>query len=655
MSKPFAPRSDTAPAGTTRSIVVFSGGRGCDSILRAALRVHGVRVTVLVNAYDDGLSTGRLRGFVPGMLGASDFRKNLAHLLELSSPAQFAVAALLEYRFPSGSGLHTVDALLEALRSRAGPLVPGALADRLGQLDVETAGIFSDALAAFATYARGRDEPFALDDCALGNLVLAGAYLRTGRSFNAAVAHLCRALRSQADVVNVTTGENRILVALKADGEILERESRIVGPQSDVPIRALYLLPGMLRPEELARLAALDVEGRAAGLAALHRDVELSPEARDALERADVIVYGPGTQHSSLLPSYLTRGLADVLAKTEAATRAFVVNLENDHDTSGLGPAALVDRALDTLGDPTNERALITDILCSSAHAARSGFGVASYKGARVVTAPFETQALPVVHNGAMVVERLLALVDAQAPASDNRLELYVDLHRRSLGLASLLQEFVETPWSRAFAHVRLRVNSADVAERVWPPHLAVESTRHRGLFSEVEELLTWLRDGTARFHASLTGDGEYRLRDLETAFALLRSRRFGAIFGARNQSRQQFFGSLRHAYAGRRLMYAASVAGGFGVAAVCAARFGIILSDPLTGFRVYDRLAIPDALGRDLLARPPGTTLEVTRRLVDHRVEIAEVPVSYRSYPAFTDERWRLSRGLRNAVSVLP
>src|SRR5204863_3579595 len=114
MSKRFASRSKSATPGTLR-VAVFCGGRGATSILRALLRTPGVHLTVLVNAYDDGLSTGRLRGFVPGMLGASDFRKNLARLLAMSSPVQFAIADLLEYRFPGGATPQTLDALIEAL------------------------------------------------------------------------------------------------------------------------------------------------------------------------------------------------------------------------------------------------------------------------------------------------------------------------------------------------------------------------------------------------------------------------------------------------------------------------------------------------------------------------------------------------------------
>src|SRR5262245_56965293 len=350
MSKRFASRVRSGTPEALR-VAVFCGGRGATSILRALLRTPGVHLTVLVNAYDDGLSTGRLRGFVPEMLGASDFRKNLGRLLAMSSPVQFAVADLLEYRFPAALAPHTLDVLIEAFAARAegrqsgaaaGNALPESLHALMQPIDHQTARVFHEQLAAFAAYARAQDEPFVFEDCALGNLLLAGAYVANGRSFNSAVTHLARALHCRADVVNVTTGENRILVALKADGEILDREARIVGPQSAVPIRALYLLPEMLTDASRRALEPLDIDGRARLLAAAHRDAELSTEARSAIETADVLVYGPGTQHSSLLPSYLTRGIADAIAQSRSRHRVFVVNLCDDHDTQALRPVDLV-------------------------------------------------------------------------------------------------------------------------------------------------------------------------------------------------------------------------------------------------------------------------------------------------------------------------
>jgi 2-phospho-L-lactate transferase/gluconeogenesis factor (CofD/UPF0052 family) len=124
---------------------VFCGGRGATSILQALLRTSGIQITALVNAYDDGLSTGRVRGFVPGMLGASDFRKNLSRLLVMSSPVQFAVADLLEYRFPPGVAAHALDALVEAFAARAADRVtqprgalPPSLVELIQAIDART-------------------------------------------------------------------------------------------------------------------------------------------------------------------------------------------------------------------------------------------------------------------------------------------------------------------------------------------------------------------------------------------------------------------------------------------------------------------------------------------------------------------------------------
>src|ERR1700689_2079819 len=79
-------------------IVLFCGGRGSGTIIRALLRHSDVELTLLVNAYDDGLSTGALHSFIPGMLGPSDFRKNLSYLFGNYSHAQYALKSLMEHR-----------------------------------------------------------------------------------------------------------------------------------------------------------------------------------------------------------------------------------------------------------------------------------------------------------------------------------------------------------------------------------------------------------------------------------------------------------------------------------------------------------------------------------------------------------------------------
>ena len=40
-----------------------------------------IDLTLLINAYDDGKSTGEIRKRISGLLGPSDFRKNLSYLV----------------------------------------------------------------------------------------------------------------------------------------------------------------------------------------------------------------------------------------------------------------------------------------------------------------------------------------------------------------------------------------------------------------------------------------------------------------------------------------------------------------------------------------------------------------------------------------------
>ena len=70
-----------APPRSKINVVLFSGGSGTQSITAALQKHPQISLKILINAYDDGHSTGRLRRFVPGMLGPSDVRKNIGRLM----------------------------------------------------------------------------------------------------------------------------------------------------------------------------------------------------------------------------------------------------------------------------------------------------------------------------------------------------------------------------------------------------------------------------------------------------------------------------------------------------------------------------------------------------------------------------------------------
>ena len=99
------------------------------------MRWPQVELSLLVNAYDDGLSTGALRRFIPDMLGPSDFRKNLSTLLDLHSNEQYALQHFLEYRLPDDFGEAEATQLAAYVRpATAASDLPGRLPGRLPEL-----------------------------------------------------------------------------------------------------------------------------------------------------------------------------------------------------------------------------------------------------------------------------------------------------------------------------------------------------------------------------------------------------------------------------------------------------------------------------------------------------------------------------------------
>ncbi len=611
--------------GPTR-VALFCGGRGSATIIRALLRRTDVELTLLVNAFDDGLSTGALREFIPGMLGPSDFRKNLSNLFGNYSQAQYALKNLMEYRLAGGSEIEKLGRFAGGGDAK---VLDEPLAGWFAQLNPATLLRVRGLLSRFFAHAAGTE--FDYHDCSLGNLVFAGAYLTHGEDFNAAAAEVAELVGSRARLLNVGTQQNRVLAGLKLDGTLLASEAELVGPQSPSAITGIYLLEQPLSTEEKLELAPLDAAGKQAWLAAHDSVPKLSKSAAEAVAGADIILYGPGTQHSSLFPSY--RIAAAALAASPAPVKAMVMNLDSDNDIQGLSASNVVDRAL-AYG------AQVTHILLNNDPNRLSPGALVndSYGGAALVHGAFATPARPLVHNGGAVVETVLGLGVRHAAPS---VEIFADILGRSVASDELVEEFLETDWNGVTAHLTLNHVTGTGAG----------SVSLDGLFPETAYFRDWLARGGSDYLVLMTGDGAYRFADVLAIIRLLEQQRsLGGVFGSRTQSRRQFIMSVRAAYGENKLLYWLGKAAAFFLSALFYLRTGVIFSDPLTGLRVFRRRAL---LG--LPAVKGDAPLSVVRQLIRNGVEVAELPVLYRTFSGFTDPNWRVRRGLSNLASLLP
>lgn len=617
--------------GATR-IVLFCGGRGSATIIRALLRQTDVDLTLIVNAYDDGLSTGALRNFIPGMLGPSDFRKNLSYLLGNYSHAQYALRSLMEYRLPA-SGAVEIEKLAGFARSSNLAALDEPLKGWFTQLSPAISGRLCDLLGRFFDHAAAAETVFDYRDCSLGNLVFAGAYLRQGRNFNAAAADVGDLVGSRARLLNVSGEQNRVLAALKQDGTFLASEAQIVGPQSPSPIEHLYLLKQPLTLDETQSLSARDLAGKHAFLGERDAVPTLSSEAASALAAADIILYGPGTQHSSLFPSYRIARAA--LAAAPARVKALVMNLDSDHDIQTLSAADILNRA-------RFYGAAVTHVLLDK-ESRMAAAQLMQSRDVEILQGNFSTKARPQTHNGTAVADALLPLKTGSDRTAAS-VEIFADIHNRSVASDELIEEFLETDWQGAPAQLVLNRVSR-------PDGDGISTTQQEGLFPDSAYLRDWLRRGTSDYLVLMTGDGAYRFRDVQTIIRLLQQQQsLGGVFGSRTQSRRQFITSIQAAYGENRLLYWLGKAAAFSLSLAFYLRTGVIFSDPLTGLRVFRRQSLTHL--PDLMAKE--APLGVVRQLIRHGVEVAELPVVYRTYSGFTDPHWRIKRGLRNLAGLL-
>jgi len=308
------------------NVVVLNGGRGAATIIPALLAREGLQVTSVVNAYDDGKSTGEIRRFF-NMLGPSDIRKVQQLMLPAALPNFESHLALYEHRYAENDNRDAI--LADMIRFRDGaPVLANILVDN-SSVTSALRTFVGEFLGALELIEIVLGERFSFADCSLMNCLYAGAHLALGRDFEAATLRMDRLFRLKGTVLPNSIA-NRHLAAIRKNGEVLYREAEIVELRSNVLVERIYLLEQPIAP---GSLDGLDCKKRKRYLERHHAPAQLSEGVRRTLAQADIIIYAAGTQHSSLYPTYLSAGLGEAIAANRTAVKLFVTNIGADYET----------------------------------------------------------------------------------------------------------------------------------------------------------------------------------------------------------------------------------------------------------------------------------------------------------------------------------
>jgi 2-phospho-L-lactate transferase/gluconeogenesis factor (CofD/UPF0052 family) len=398
------------------NVVILNGGRGAAAIIPELLDRQGLHVTSVVNAYDDGKSTGEIRRFF-GMLGPSDIRKVQELMLPRDDPDYEANLNIFRFRFPDRM-LHSQ--AISQLQAFATGQSEELMGSRLTSVKVTSSlrafvREFLDGLRAIEAV---RGERFDFSDCSIMNCLYAGAFLLFNRNFEETTRFIDRLFKLRGTVLP-TSIEDKQLVALRENGLMLYCEADIVELRSNVRIDRIYLLD---KPLDRERFETLTLEEKRYYLERHHCYVGVSLGVRLALEQANIIIYSAGTQHSSLYPTYLSTGLAESIADNKTAFKVFVTNIGADYETPTYKASDYIRGAhrylnLSDARDYTTQELFDVVLINRSHHKADESyveFDEHGYDDIQVqrVVGDFEFPKAPGKHDGAKVVQTLLNLYE---------------------------------------------------------------------------------------------------------------------------------------------------------------------------------------------------------------------------------------------------
>ncbi len=309
------------------NVLVLNGGRGAGSLIPELLENPSFNVTSIVNAYDDGKSTGEIRSFFE-MLGPSDIRKVQELMLPKGDIDYKSNLKIFQYRFPVDQDYNNaLEIINEFISGNSKVFMDISFQSELIASQLRSyLKEFMSALKIIETVKRHR---FNFSDCSIMNCIYAGAFIAHKRNIEVATLSIEKLFNLRGEVIP-TSIENKKLAALRENGDMLYSEAEIVELRSNVRIERIYLLDDIIDKGIFDNLSLNDKKKY---LDQHHCYVAISSRAKAAIDKADIIIYSAGTQHSSLYPTYLSVGLAQGIADNHKALKVFVTNIGADYET----------------------------------------------------------------------------------------------------------------------------------------------------------------------------------------------------------------------------------------------------------------------------------------------------------------------------------
>ena len=606
------------------NIVLFCGGRGSTALIKEIARWPDANLTLIVNAYDDGLSTGAIRKAIPGFLGPSDFRKNLVSTLLQSGEKHLEIARIMEHRLQVNNKKITSFRQVLSADIELNSIWNSFRDFRKKELESH--------ISTFISYLSSSNKVFEYEDCAVGNIIYGGAYLENDCNFQLANSKLCELIGVNANIISVSNEETH-LVGILTDGTILADESSIVNLESQLEIEDIFLLDQPISDDRLKKLQVMSFQERKKFLLNTSKIPDVTQESRDALENADLIVYGSGTQHSSLFPSYMVLSKNGVIPKTNVP-RILILNLDWDFDIQGWSTQKLLKKFEYSWGVRSlNEIAshLLIDKSSPFAHFPQKDVDLS---GIEVEELNLRNASNPKIHSGFEVYRVVQEIYQNSKEVSGGGISFVASLNSsQKLREKLLTNEIEELHWPNR-PDVKFKYSNA-------PERVLIDEYEH------------WLNSDFSRYFIGCTGHGQYAIGDVLGGLLNMPNSKSALIYGNRFRTRNEWIQAKRTVFEERRFNQIVATFGSLLVNLIVIGKFRKSVADPFSRIFIIDRLALPSSF-KKLAVENRESILGLYAHFWRSGLDTTEFHVKFRATLGESSDRRLIRQGMREIWKLL-
>jgi 2-phospho-L-lactate transferase/gluconeogenesis factor (CofD/UPF0052 family) len=507
------------------NVVIFSGGNGNANLIKYLKNISYVNLSILINGYDDGLSTGVIRSANYGMLGPSDFRKNFTYILDDFTESNLNVRNMFEHRLSQDE----VDLMI----SSSSDLIE-SLINNIYVLDKKSQSFIDKYLKlGVIQLLNFTIDKGVLNGFSIGNIIIGGIFAET-KDFNESLSVLTKQFNLSAKLINVSTEDDSKLVAFDNANNLLINESNIVSYNGNSPLKSFYLIP-------LNKISELDPTSTESEVKYVSHVPKISDSAKKAILSADLIIFGSGTLFSSLLPSY--RICFDTILESDAK-KVLIINNKFDNDIRNITLSKYLSLILQDF--PQSAVDLFKSINIDNASEVFKDINIPN-----LVRGDFSDNNFK--HSGAKIWKSIISRIDMEGES-----------------IPVLVQFFGE---SQNFlnSHYKFEIEK-----------LNLEKSR------PIKYHIIRNKEINYQYNLIINSTGKVQIEEFDEWINIIQQYQFDGVIGSRFESRKQLINSIKQTLVESNFNYYFSLVSSHLVSLIYFFRFGKLVPDPLSGIYLF-------------------------------------------------------------------